>query len=152
MKSFLFDLIFVVEVDENHNKAEPCLVRARSEQSAKDFSLEETKFLKRKSEDTFNASDSRQSTPAQFLKRDWTFVQVSFLVILSCNVQKRCVFYCPVWSEGISCKLGIADLRTYWAKRNSDSEEIEQTWTEGSIAKLFERGANPRHLPNNTKS
>ena len=26
MKSFLFDLIFVMEVDENHNKAEPCLV------------------------------------------------------------------------------------------------------------------------------
>ena len=24
-----------------------------------------------------------------------------------------------------------------------------QTWTEGSIAKLSERGANPRHLPNN---
>ena len=27
---------------------------------------------------------------------------------------------------------------------NSDSEEIEQTWTEGSIVKLSERGANPR--------
>ena len=28
-----------------------------------------------------------------------------------------------------------------------DSENIEQVWTEGSIAKLFERGANPRGLP-----
>ena len=63
-----------------------------------------------------------------------------------------CVFFCPFWSEVNFCKLGIADLRTYWAKRNSDSEEIEQTWTEGSIVKLSERGANPRYLPNNTKS
>ena len=39
------------------------------------------------------------------------------------------VFYCPFWSEVKFCKLGIADLRTYWAKRNSDSEEIEQTGT-----------------------
>ena len=36
-------------------------VRATCEQSAEDFSLEETKFLKRKSEDTFNANRSRQS-------------------------------------------------------------------------------------------
>ena len=37
---------------------------ARSEQSAQDFSLEETKFLKRKSVGTFNASDSRE--PGEF--------------------------------------------------------------------------------------
>ena len=35
-------------------------VRTRSEQSAKDFSLKETKFLKRKSVDTFYANKSRQ--------------------------------------------------------------------------------------------
>ena len=38
-------------------------VRATCEQSAKDFSLEETKFLKRKSVDTFNANRSRQFHP-----------------------------------------------------------------------------------------
>ena len=44
-------------------------VRTRSEQSAKDFSLKETKFLKRKSVDTFNASSSRQpGRPLTFLK------------------------------------------------------------------------------------
>ena len=67
-----------VEVDENHNKAEPCLVRARSEQSAEVFSLEETKFLKRKTADTFNASDSRQSTPAQ-IKKEGGFICLLFL-------------------------------------------------------------------------
>ena len=58
---------FGFRVDENPQQAEPVWVRARSEQSAKDFSLEETKFRKRKSVDTFNASDSRQSTPTQIL-------------------------------------------------------------------------------------
>ena len=45
-------------------------VRARSEQSAEEFSLEETQFLKRKSVDTFNASDSRQSHQAPHKKAD----------------------------------------------------------------------------------
>ena len=36
---------------------------------------------------------------------------------------------------------GFADGRH---EVSPDSEEIEQTWTEGSIAKLSERGANPR--------
>ena len=36
---------------------------------------------------------------------------------------------------------GFADGRH---KVSQDSEEIDQTRTEGSIAKLFERGANPR--------
>ena len=49
-------------------RTEVLLVRARSEQSAKDFSLKETKFLKRKSADTFNASDSRQSISGRIIK------------------------------------------------------------------------------------
>ena len=43
--------------------------------------------------------------------------------------------------------MGSADFRTCWAKRNSDSEKIEQTWTIGSIAKHFSRGGNPREIP-----
>ena len=39
---------------------------------------------------------------------------------------------------------GFADGRH---EVSPDSEEIEQTWTEGSIAKLSERGANPRQVP-----
>ena len=52
------------------------------EQSAEVFSLKETKFLKRKTVDTFNASDSRQSTPAQTLQNEvGPFVQISFLYL-----------------------------------------------------------------------
>ena len=39
------------------------------------------------------------------------------------------------------CVSGFADGRH---EVSPDSEEIEQTWTKGSIAKLSERGANPR--------
>jgi len=46
----------------------PYGVRATCEQSAKVFSLEETKFLKRKTVDTFNANRSRQSPILQILK------------------------------------------------------------------------------------
>ena len=38
---------------------------------------------------------------------------------------------------------GFADGRRS-AAASPDSENIEHTWTEGSSAKLFERGANPR--------
>ena len=84
-------------LDENHNKAKPCLVRARSEQSAKDFSLEETKFLKRKSVDTFNASDARQSTPAQIKKKA--------VYLLS--------FFISRWQDENHSFGGSADFRTY---------------------------------------
>ena len=42
-----------------------------------------------------------------------------------------------------------ADLRTDGVNMTRpDSENIERTWTEGSIAKLFEREANPRQSRN----
>ena len=63
-----------------------------SEQSAKDFSLGETKFLKRKSVGTFNASAARQRVCVR-------------IELAEAGVAKQLIS----------------------AKRNSDSEEIEQT-------------------------
>ena len=59
--------VFLLSYCRTHKRRElaagcskPARVRATCEQSAEDFSLEETKFLKRKSVDTFNANRSRQ--------------------------------------------------------------------------------------------
>ena len=43
-----------------------------------------------------------------------------------------------------SLRIFISGFADGWHEVSPDSEEIEQTWTEGSIAKLSERGANPR--------
>ena len=60
-----FVRLFIFELDCERGENTPqddslVRVRAACEQSAEDFSLEETKFLKRKSADTFNANKSRK--------------------------------------------------------------------------------------------
>jgi hypothetical protein len=55
-------------MDENPTKQSFVLVRADFLQSAKDFSLEEISFLKRKTEVTFIAKNPRQSPTLQTIK------------------------------------------------------------------------------------
>ena len=67
------------------------------------------------------------------IKKTVTFVTVFFISVMRMR------------SHQMRSICGVrADFRTAFMP---DSEEIEQTRTEGSIAKLSERGGNPRQIP-----
>ena len=79
----------------NENSTRQSLVRrsSASEQSAEVFSLEETKFLKRKTVDTFNASAAIQSHLAP-IKKTLAFAKVFFISTMRMRShQMRSILY-----------------------------------------------------------
>ena len=96
-------------------QAELGLVRAEAEQSAEVFSLEETKFLKRKTADTFNARLTRQSTSAHHLIKMGLSLESPIFIYVnrkSFHHKKNLRFFCgsPLYSLLIKFEKFILNL------------------------------------------